>query len=156
MGRSYRTHTGLAKSVFNFSFLRLVSSSQKKRFTMGRGCLTGDSAHYLLKNHSFYRPIVFWPCLFTDRPLSLPSPLAGKLYSVERDWLQRLPPRGENVVRGHNRVSRVQRRETTTWKGLREILSARDGCLTSVCTRLNLLRWTSRAVCPEIAIFSQF
>lgn len=28
---------------------------------MGRGCLTGDSAHYLLKNHSFYRRIVSGP-----------------------------------------------------------------------------------------------
>ena len=100
MGRSYRAHTGLAKSVFNFSFLRLVSPSQKKRFTMGRGCLTGDSAHYLLKNHSFYRPIVFWPCLFTDRPPL--SPLA---------------PRWKTLQRGKRLVTTSVQEERTLYEG---------------------------------------
>ena len=96
----------------------------------------GDSAHYLLKNHSFYRPIVSGP-VFLPTDHSLPSlPPGLENFTAWKEIGYNVSPRGENVTRGHKRVSRVQRRKTTMWKGPREILFARDGYLTSVCTRL--------------------
>ena len=118
---------------------------------MGRGCLNGDSAHYLLKNHSFYRRIVFWPCLFRHSPL---SPRLENFTAWKRDWLQR--PRGERtrVQRvSALRVERKRRWRSRPWRNLVASIAILYLCGRSSWAKFSLSRPTSTKLpsCLSIA-----